>query len=382
MALVVSITGDTKGLDAAVGSAGGTINAFGKSVDLGGIAKVTAFAGVAGIAVTAITAMTMAAAADRDEQVKLAATIANATGSTEDYTAATDAAIKAGQAKAFTDSETREALGTLITATKDMDAAQSRLTLVQDIAREANVSLATAADAVAKAHNGNATSLSKMLPGLTSSTDATEVLAAAQTQAAGAADTFAASSEGQMMRTSDSIGELTETIGSAFLPILDALLPALLPIIEALGEMITAVLPILTPMIKAAGLAIQLFGEYIKFAAGLVADLLGAIQDMIKPIQDLLDELAKLTQFELPDIVGGITDALPGGILPFSAGTPEGPSGATTRSPGSQAASGGGGGVTINIVGDPATVERTVVRALRTYTRRNGAFVGELGGIA
>jgi hypothetical protein len=324
----------------------------------------------------------MAAAADRDEQVKLAATIANATGSTEDYTAATDAAIKAGQAKAFTDSETREALGTLITATKDMDAAQSRLTLVQDIAREANVSLATAADAVAKAHNGNATSLSKMLPGLTSSTDATEVLAAAQTQAAGAADTFAASSEGQMMRTSDSIGELTETIGSAFLPILDALLPALLPIIEALGEMITAVLPILTPMIKAAGLAIQLFGEYIKFAAGLVADLLGAIQDMIKPIQDLLDELAKLTQFELPDIVGGITDALPGGILPFSAGTPEGPSGATTRSPGSQAASGGGGGVTINIVGDPATVERTVVRALRTYTRRNGAFVGELGGIA
>lgn len=59
-------------------------------------------------------------------------------------------------------------------------------------------------------------------------------------------------------------------------------------------------------------------------------------------------------------------------------GTSGGPFSVTGTS--TYATSAGGGalpaGVTINISGDPVTIERTVIRALRTYSRRNGGLAG------
>jgi hypothetical protein len=432
--LTVQIVGDTSGLDSALGKATGGINVFGQQLSVGGIAKVAAFAGVAGIAVSAIAEMTAAAAADRDEANKLALAIRNATGSTEDYTAATEAAITAGQQRAFTDSETRDALGTLVTATKDVDAATALLATTQDIARAANVDLATAADAVAKAQQGNGRALSALMPGLTASKDATDILAAAQTQAAGAADAFAASSEGQALRTSDAFGELTETLGSAFLPILDALLPALVPLINKLAELIEAVLPVLTPMIhglvqvlgtlvdswvaladfitgtvlpalapvqgmltnlldrvippltdlvRTLGDAFKTLGDIAAQVAGFIGGIVKSAQDAIKAIGDLIDQINFIPDVGgiVGDIGGGITDALPDLWSAPAAGSAEAPSaaafGATPRSAGGRA-----GNVTINVIGDPMTIERTVIRALRTHYRRAGIFPADLGRTA
>ena len=78
--LVVKLLADSAGLAKGTAEGGKSIEAFGKSIDIGGVAKVAAFAGAAGIAVTAIAGLTMAAADDAAEQDKLALAIANATG--------------------------------------------------------------------------------------------------------------------------------------------------------------------------------------------------------------------------------------------------------------------------------------------------------------
>ena len=150
-ALIVRIVGDTKGLSDSLKEADKGLSVFGKSVNVGGVAAMAGLAGAAVVAGKALIDMTMSAAEDRDETAKLALTIAKATGTTTDYTEATDAAIAAGQAKAFSDSETRAALEPLIVSTGDMAKATDQLAIAQDIARFAGVDLATAADAIAKA---------------------------------------------------------------------------------------------------------------------------------------------------------------------------------------------------------------------------------------
>jgi hypothetical protein len=91
--------------------------------------------------------------------------------------------------------------------------------------------------------------------------------------------------------------------------------------------------------------------------------------DAIADFIDSIDLIPDLPSFDLPSF-----------DVPWSAPAPE----ASTFGASTQGSSGGssGGGVTINVVGDPQTVERAVVKALRTYTRRNGRFVGDLQGIA
>ena len=153
VSLSVNITGDTKGLSNALGGAGGEVKDFGSSA-LGTAAKVSVVAGAALAAGAAIMAMTKAAAEDRDEQNKLALAVQKAGAETAVSNNQIDEAIRLGQEKAFTDSESREALTSLVTATEDVGSATQLLTHAQDIARFAGVDLATAADAVAKAHAG------------------------------------------------------------------------------------------------------------------------------------------------------------------------------------------------------------------------------------
>ena len=67
------------------------------------------------------------------------------------------------------------------------------------------------------------------MPGLEKGATAADTLADATKRAAGQADAFGNSAAGMQARGADAFGELTETIGSAFLPVLEALLPAIDP---------------------------------------------------------------------------------------------------------------------------------------------------------
>lgn len=358
-ALIISIVGDASKLGKSLGDADGKVQAFGKSVDLGMVAKLGAAAGVVGIAANALFDMGKAAGEDRAETAKLDQVIRSAGAATGDYTAQVDAAIAAGQDRAFTDSQTREALQSLVTATGDVAASTSLLTVAQDVARFAGVDLATAADAVAKAQAGQDMQLARLIPGLEKGATATDTIANAAKAAAGQADAFANSTEGQMARSSDAFGELGETIGSAVLPILDALLPALVPIIQALGKLVTAVLPILIPLVKLLAAALGIVAGVVAKVANWLADMIAQFMRGIDVVRRFVDSLPDFGSIHLPF---GLAAAAPTGLGVSPMATSSGGAGGRVA-----------GAVTVNIYGgDPTRVEAAVARALQGYTRRNG----------
>jgi hypothetical protein len=368
LALVVEIIGDASKLSSELEKSKGELGGFGGM--LGGSAvKIAAVAGVAGIAVTAIAGMTAAAAEDRAEQEKLAAAIAAATGSTADYTAEIDAAITAGQDRAFTDSQTRDALQSLVTATGDVTAATGLLTGAQDIARLANVDLATAADAVAKAHAGQDGPLRKLIPGLEKGATATDTLANATAAAAGQADIYAKSSAGMGERATDAFGEISEEIGAVFLPILDALLPVIIQMLRLFGQLVKAVLPALVPILKLVGSALGAVGTVLSVVVGWLIKLFSWLGKAIDTLGHFLDAINPLKGISLPSL-----PFLSGSSASAGAGRAGiGRAASRTVAPVAPA--------TINVytTGDSIDAELAVVRALRRVTRINGGVVPAVG---
>jgi hypothetical protein len=352
--LVISIVGDIAGLDKSLGEAGDSIKGIG-GISLKSATQVAAIAGVAGIAAGAIIEMTSAADADRTEQLKLAKAIEQAGAATATSTQQVEDAIAVGQEKAFSDSETRDALQSLVTATGDVTEATSLLTSAQDIARFAGVDLATASDAVAKAAAGQDTQLARLIPGLEKGATASDTLANATAAAAGQADIYASSADGMKARAGDAFGELSETIGSVFLPIMDAILPALIPIIQAFGKLITAILPVLVPLVKLLGAALKIVADVLVTVVGWVVKLVDWLAKLMSPLKGALDALGNLPFGKIGSVLGGGKSAGPG-VSTFATGT-------------STASS---GGIVFNIYGDPSVIEARVIKALQDYTRRNG----------
>jgi hypothetical protein len=192
----------------------------------------TPAAGIAG----ALGAMTIAAAEDQRQTQALNKIYQNATGTTDDYTGAIEAASKAGEDKAFTDNAVRDALKPLIIATGDAEEANKLLGPALDIARVAGVSAETAAVALAKAHEGSAAALAGLLPGLDTGASSTDAIANATTLAAGAAAEYAASGPGQIALVGNAFTELGEAIGATFLPIISELAPKLKEVADYLTQ--------------------------------------------------------------------------------------------------------------------------------------------------
>jgi hypothetical protein len=352
VSLVISIIGDINGLDKSLGAAGDSIKGVG-GISLKTAAQVSIVAGAALAAGEAIFSMTMAADADRTEQNKLTRAIEAAGAATATSTQQVEDAIAAGQDKAFTDSQTRDALQSLVTATGDVTQATGLLTSAQDIARFAGVDLATAADAVAKAAAGQDMALTRLIPGLQKGATASDTLANATAAAAGQADIYAGSADGMKDRAGDAFSELSETIGSVFLPIMDAILPALIPIIKAFGQLVTSILPILVPFINLLGKGLKFVADVLVTVVGWIVKLVDWLSKLLSPLQSVLDGLSHLPF---------------GALGKLTASSASGPS-AGTQSTGGTATT---GGVVINIYGDPSVIEARVVKALQDYTRRNG----------
>jgi len=361
LGLTVNINGDTKDLDKALGKASGGIVGFGDGA-LGTAAKLLPVAAAAGAAALAISSMTNAAAEDAAQQARLEAAVTAAGAATSTSNAQIEQAIALGQERAFSDDQTREALMSLVTATGDVTAATGLLATAQDVARFANVDLATAADAVAKAQAGQDTALTRMIPGLEKGVTATDTLANAQRIAAGQAVAYGNSTAGAQAKAGDAMGELSETIGSALLPALDAILPALTPMIKSLGTLVTAVLPLLIPLLRLLGVVLGIVAKALTTVVGWITTLVSWLTRAIGVVGDLLSKIGPLR--DLGNLVGGIVGNLSTGSVA-----------ATTAARGARAGTtgGGGGGVTINITatGDSLATEAAVLKALRRSSRLN-----------
>lgn len=355
---VVEIIGDASKLAKELDQTEGKVGGFGGAIG-GSALKVAALAGVAAVAATAIASMTSAAAEDQAEQQRLEAAIKAAGAATGDYTKQVDDAIAAGQERAFTDTQTRDALQSLVTATGSVTSATTLLGAAQDIARFAGVDLATAADAVAKAQAGQDGALRKLMPGLAKGATAADTLALATSKAAGQADIYANSAQGMQEKGADAFGELGETIGSAFLPVLEALLPALIPLIQQFGKLVSAILPAIIPLLKVVGSVLGTVARALSTVVGWLIDLVSWVGRAIGKIGSFLDSINPLKGISLPS-------------LPFLSASSVASAAPAGRSLGAgRSSSGVAGGITINVSGDPAVVQAAVVRALRTYDRRN-----------
>ena len=358
--LQVKIGADVTGLTGALQAAAGGAGSFGEAIKLT-VAQMHPAAGAAIAVGDALIGMTQAAAADRDEHNKLLQVYKTAAGAAGDYTGEIDAAVEAGANLAFSDSEVRAGLEHLIVSYGNADDANQALAQAMDLARYAGVDLDTASKALAKAHQGQTGALAKLIPGLDTSKTKTDQIAQATKLAAGSADTYAKSSKGMGETSSIAFSELSETIGSAFLPIMDEILPMLVPIVKILGQLIKAVLPLLKPVIMIIVGALKIFIQVLEALINAISRVMGFIQDMVNRVRDAANFIGSVDLN--PFAVGG------GG----GEGSPQ--MAGFSRSGRSGGTFGGAGGITININGDPMTIERSVINALRSYGRRTGTVI-------
>jgi hypothetical protein len=250
---------------------------------LGGVAKVSAlaFAGLGAATTKFGFDAVKAAAEDQKAQLKLAKTLQNVTGATDQAIAATEQFITAQQfATGVNDSELRPALENLVRATGDISAAQDLLKLSLDVSAGSGRDLSTVSLGLTRALGGNFASLSKLgivLPeNIKKSKDFGQVQEYLNGlfggQAAVAADTFA----GKLAIMREKLTEAQETIGTTLIPILtklvDYFLNNVMPAIDAVVR---------TIQFEGAGAGLQLV---ITNIATVITNLEGTA----KKIKDLI----------------------------------------------------------------------------------------------
>jgi hypothetical protein len=132
---------------------------------------------------------------------------------------------------AVADDVLRPALATLVQTTGDLQYSQELLNASLDISAATGTELSAVTDAVAKAYAGNTKALGNLVPSvrglIKDGASLDEIMQALNATVGGAAVVAANSAEGRMKRLSLTIGETKESIGAAFLPILEKLLPYL-----------------------------------------------------------------------------------------------------------------------------------------------------------
>lgn len=212
--IVLGSRADMGGFDKAVGG----MTKLERATDL---AKTTmaAFGGVvASSAVGILSDAARAAAEDEANVAKLRVAVENSGASWEANAAAIEERIKVGQRLAFSDSDTRDSIAQLATATGSVSKAMELQGLVMDIARARNIKLGAATDIVQKAALGQFGALKKLGIVLDENGTTTEALTELQRRHAGQSDAYAQTTSAAVDRVKDSIGEWKESLGAALGP--------------------------------------------------------------------------------------------------------------------------------------------------------------------
>jgi hypothetical protein len=222
-------------------------------------AALPAAAALAGLAAAAGFAVN-AAIQDQAEQEKLAQTLRNVAG-------ASDQAIKANEeylaslqrTTTFSDSEMRPALAGLVQASGDLSKAQRDLRLAQDIAVATGTPLIAVTDALGKAYNDNFKSLRALSPALADNIkqgqSLDEIFKELESTFGGASAAAAGTAAGQLTILRNSIAETGEEIGAALLPAFASILGP----IRAFAELAQRNVPLTV----ALGVAVGVFAAAI-----------------------------------------------------------------------------------------------------------------------
>ena len=242
--LKLSILGDVDNLRKSLDTGSKDVQTFGdKITGFGKIAGAAfAAAGVAAAAYAGKLAVDGVKAAIEDEaaQAKLATTLKNVTGATNDQIKAVeDQILKTSLLTGKTDEELRPSLDRLLRSTKDVEEAQKLQNLALNIAAGTGKDLGAVSEALGKAYDGNLGALKRLGVGIDDSIIKSKDFDAAaaalaltfKDQATIQAETFA----GKMDRLKVAFDEGKETVGSF---ILDAITPLVTFVTESVIPMI------------------------------------------------------------------------------------------------------------------------------------------------
>lgn len=182
-------------------------------------------------AVTAVIGDSMRAAIeDEAAQASLARQIKASTGATDKQVQSVETYISSlAKSAAISDDEARPAFQKLVTATKDVTKATELMNLATDVAAATGKPLVDVSDALARGYAGNMKALGALSPEIkgmikdgASLADVQKVLEA---NFGGAGEAAANTAAGGMKKLGIAFGETKESIGQAFLPIMEKVLP-------------------------------------------------------------------------------------------------------------------------------------------------------------
>ena len=231
--LKLSILADIDGLKKGLAESDKEIEGFGGKLEKFGKVAAAAFAAAAAAAAAYAGKLAIegvkAAIEDEAAQKRLALALENVTGATDEQIKAVETQIlKQSLATGVADDQLRPALQRLATSTGDVKKSQDLLNLALDIAAAKGISVETAANALAKAYDGNNGALTRLGVGLSAAEIKTLGFEATVKQLSdtfgGAAATQAETFEGRIARLKVTFDETKESIGIALLPIVDKLL--------------------------------------------------------------------------------------------------------------------------------------------------------------
>jgi len=265
---------------------GGKIEKFGKMAGAAFVAAGVAAAAYAGkLAIDGVKA----AIEDEAAQVRLAGALKAATGATnEQIKAVEDQILKTSLATGVADDELRPAMQRLAVSLGSTSKAQETLNLALDVSKATGKPLEAVANALAKANDGNTTSLAKLGVGLTAAELKSMSFKDAQQKLTdlwgGAASEHAKTFQGRIERLKVGFDEAKEAVGTALLPIIEKLIQYVMdyaiPFISKMKDSFDKVRDaIVNNQDK-----FKSFFEVIKWAAPIIGTILGGAFKVVAEI--------------------------------------------------------------------------------------------------
>jgi len=279
-----------KSLNSANNDVEGSSNKLGEFSKKAGLAFAAAAAAAGAYAVKLAVDGVKAAIEDEAAQIRLATSLKNATGATNEMIAAVEKQIlKTSLATGVADDKLRPALSRLALSTGDVTKAQDLLSLALDISQATGKGLDSVANSLGKAFDGNTAALGKLGIGLSSAElkamSFTEVQGKLSDLFGGAAAANSKTFAGRLEILKVTFDEAKESVGAKLLPIIQSLVQFVIDkVIPALGKFADYFKPI-TKAIDDNKEAFQASLEFMQnYVAPVLVKVLGGAFEVVGKI--------------------------------------------------------------------------------------------------
>ena len=307
-----------KSLNSANADVEGSSSKLGEFSKKAGLAFAAAGAAAGAYAVKLAVDGVKAAIEDESAQIRLATSLKNATGATNDMIASVEKQIlKTSLATGVADDKLRPALSRLALSTGDVTKAQDLLSLALDISQATGKGLDSVANSLGKAYDGNTAALGKLGIGLSAAElkamSFTDVQAKLSDLFGGAAAENSKTFAGRLEILKVTFDEAKESIGARLLPIIQQLVEFVVnKVVPALGKFADFFKPI-TDAIKDNKEEFTLFIDFIqKYVVPVLVTVLGGA---FKVVGEIAGGIINV----IGAVIGGLNNLIAGAVSGINA---------------------------------------------------------------